>query len=318
MTKAKTKDTESELFNAPPTAEQAATGKAVAVRKPRAAPEKIESRVVPVTGLAEIIGAVERMSANPATNADVADRMLTMLERLMDRQARLAFNRAFVEMTAELPPIPKKGRIIVLEKTASGRRDGAEQQNTPYAKWETTAELIKPKLRQYGFGIQHRISTTIDGTERRVRVTAVLRHDEGHVDDSCYFDLAADSTGSKNNAQAWASSVSYAKRHTAFAVLGLIAEGEDDDAKSSGKPVIIGDQMTEEEVIQVREFAEAVECPLPALLDHLNKKRPKNHPAAKTLGDLPQSRLQEALDALKSWEANAPARKAAEAQKVKP
>ena len=301
----------------PQTAEQAATGKAVAKRKPglltteeveRRLTQEPSNRIVPVSGLSEVIAAVERIAMNPNANVDVADRILAMQERLMDRAARLAFNRSFVQMTAALPAIPKKGRILVQEKTASGKRDGDITQNTPYAKWETTAELIKPILREHGFGIQHRIATVIEGADRRVRVTAVLRHDEGHVDDSCYFDLAADSTGSKNNAQAWASSVSYAKRHTAFATLGLIAQGEDDDATTSGKPMMVGTPMTEEEAAQLVDLARAADCPWDRLRDHLNKLRPKGHPAIEEIADLPAERFKEAAYAIAGYEANRKAR----------
>lgn len=319
-TTTKTKPEGGELFNAPPqTAEQAATGKAVATRQPRAAakitakaPEP-ESRVVPMTGLAEILGVFERLAVNKDVNPDSLDKLLAVQERLIDRNAKLAFDQAFVAMTPDLPLIPKLGRIIVREKTATGRRDGEETQNTPYPKWETTGELIKPVLKAHGFGLGHRISSIVESGERRVRVTAVLRHIGGHTDDSCYFDLPADTTGSKNNNQAWASSVTYAKRHTAFAVLGLITEGDDDDAKGSGRAVVMGDPLTEEELEKLIEFAAAAQCGQPALLSHLNKSRPKPHPEIKTLADLPRSRYDEAVAAISNYEAN---RKAREAEKA--
>ncbi len=317
MAKTTTKQkAEAELFNAPATqtAEQAAAGKAVAKREPRGGakvPAKAvdEARVVPMTGLAEILGVFERLAINPNVNPDSLDKLLAVQERLIDRNAKLAFDQAFVAMTPELPMIRKEGRIIVREKDAHGKRTGEETQNTPYPKWETTGEQIKPVLAAYGFGLSHRISSVVEA-ERRVRVTAVLRHIGGHTDDSCYFDLPADTTGSKNNNQAWASSVTYAKRHTAFAVLGLITEGDDDDAKASGRSIVAGDPLTPEEYDELVNFAAAVQCGAPHLLKHLNDTRPKKHPEMKAVEDLPRIRFQEAIDALKSYDANKRARAA--------
>jgi hypothetical protein len=52
------------------------------------------------------------------------------------------------------------------------------------------------------------------------------------------------------------------------------------------------------------EFADAVECPRATLLDHLNETRPRNHPETEIFDDLPQSRFEEAMNALRTWEAN--------------
>jgi ERF superfamily len=305
-------DAGDELF-APPaqTADEAAKGKAVAKREPKSVPIKTaEERVVPMTGIAEILGVFERLAVNPNVNPDSLDKLLAVQERLIDRNAKLAFDQAFVAMTPKLPLIRKEGRIIVREKTASGKRDGEETQNTPYPKWETTGEQIKPVLAEYGFGLGHRIGSVIDGGERRVRVTAILRHVGGHTDDGCYFDLPADTTGSKNNNQAWASSVTYAKRHTAFAVLGLVTEGDDDDAARTGRAVVLGEPLTPEELEKLIEFAGAVQCPEARLVKHLNSKRPKGHPEIEKIADLPCGRFEEAIEALRSYEQNAKAREA--------
>lgn len=318
MTKTTTKPKDAELFNAPQTAEQAASGKAVAKHEPKKTIAIMtDERVVPMTGLAEILGVFERLAQNKDVNPDSLDKLLAVQERLIDRNAALAFNQAFVEMTPELPLIPKLGRIIVREKTASGKRDGEETQNTPYPKWETTGELIKPILQRHGFGLGHRITSIVESGERRVRVAAVLRHVGGHVDDSCYFDLQADATGSKNNNQAWASSVTYAKRHTAFAVLGLVTEGDDDDAKKSGRAIMVGDPLTEEELEKIIEFSAACLCHEPTLVKHMNKTKPNGHPDIKKIAELPRSRFEETITALQGYDANRRQREAEAAKDKK-
>ena len=325
MTKTTTKrknETADSLFGPAPTGEIAKPesdkkNQQVAVKMPKTH-KPAQAEIVPMTGIAEILGVFERLAVNKDVNPDSLDKLLAVQERLIDRNAKLAFDKAFIAMTPNLPLIPKEGRIIVREKTATGRRDGEETQNTPYPKWETTGELIKPVLHEHGFGLSHRIGSVIETGERRVRVTAVLRHVGGHTDDTCYFDLAADATGSKNNNQAWASSVTYAKRHTAFAVLGLVTEGDDDDAKGSGRAIVAGDPLTPEELEQIINFAGAVECSEKHLVSHLDKTKPKGHPKLNKIAELPRTRFDEALTALRSYEANKRARESEAANKAKP
>jgi hypothetical protein len=316
------KDADASLFAAPategqqealpPTAEQASKG-AVAIRTPKAAKvAAVRPSPAPQTADADLVAILqtyERLADKPNVTPDALGKLLDVQELWRARKAQLAFEEAFAQMQPNLPVVEKDGRIIVREKTSTGKRDGEEMQNTPYAKWETAWLALRPILGEYGFSLRHRIATVIDGTERRVRITAVLSG-HGHTDDSCYFDLPADSTGSKNNNQAWASSVSYGKRHTGFAILGIVAKGEDDDAKASGKPVIVGEPMTPEHLERLIEFAGAVQCPEPHLVKHLNSTRPKNHPELAKLADLPMSRFDEAITALRSYESNRKAREA--------
>lgn len=246
---------------------------------------------------------VERMAVNQNVGPDNLKVVIDAQERILDRMNREAFDRAFVAMQPKLPIITRDGRIVVREKTASGKRDGEETQNTKYAKWEDIQEEIKPILHEYGFALNHYIGTVINGSESRMRCTAVLRG-YGYRDDSCYFDLGPDSTGSKNNAQAWASSVKYAERHTGCAVLNIITRDvPDDDAKASGGPVMIGTPMTEERLASIRDLLEATGAPLPGLIKHMNEARPKNHPLAKTLEDIPENRAEDVIVALRHYEA---------------
>lgn len=289
------------MFDAPPTEKQA-----VAVREPASA-----SQVAQFGG--DFLAMIERLAVNPAADPAKLGPILDFQERILNRNARDAFDAAMIEMQPNLPEITKDGRIIVKEKTATGRRDGEETQNTPYAKWEVMMPLIKPILYEHGFALRHRIGTAPDG---RVRVTAILIG-HGHTDDSCYFDLGADTTGSKNNAQAWASSVSYAKRHTASAVLNIVTKGEDDDGRASGRPIVLGDPLTPEELAQVVDLAGAAMCPAPRLIEHMNKKRPKNHPEIDDLAKLPRNRFDEVVAAIRSYEANAAERTKTAAAKEK-
>ena len=253
MTKAKVKEPTDELF-APPITEPTPTKKnEVAVRK---ATKATTPRVVPETSPVAVMEMIERVASNPTVNPDNLEKLLSLQERILDRQAKLAFNEAFVVMAPKLPQVTKDGRIIVREKTTSGRRDGEETQNTPYAKWETISPAILPILSDHGFSIRHRTETAPDG---KIRIVAVL-YGHGHEETS-YMDFELDSTGSKNNAQARVSATTYGRRITACTLINVVGRGEDDDGQSSGRPIVAGDPLTPEQLERIAAFIKAVECP---------------------------------------------------------
>lgn len=303
MTKTKVKEPTDELFEPPPIEEPTSTKKnEVAVRKPAKASAP---RVVPETSPVAVMEMIERVASNPTVNPDNLEKLLSLQERILDRQAKLAFNEAFVVMAPELPAVTKDGRIVVREKTASGRRDGEETQNTPYAKWETISPAIVPILSRHGFSIRHRTESAPDG---KIRIVAVL-YGHGHEDTS-YMDFELDSTGSKNNAQARVSATTYGRRITACALINLVGKGEDDDGKSSGRAIVAGEPLSPEELQRLTDFLKASECPEAKLVTYLNERRPRGHPEMKAIADLPASRFEEAAVALTDYAANRKAREA--------
>jgi hypothetical protein len=309
MTKAKTKtESEDSLFKTNMAPDPTVPPKKKEVVVVRAA----SARVVPITDDANIWQIIERLSINKDVDAEKLEKLLAVAERMAAKKAETAFDQAMILMQPELPVITKDGRIIVKEKDAAGRRTGAETQNTPYAKWEKIAALLKPIMHQHGFSLTHRSETAPDG---RLRVTAIIKG-HGHTDDRCYLDLQADVTGSKNNAQGWASALSYAKRHTTCAALNIITRDEDDDARATGKPITVGESMSPEQAERVIDLCVAVECTKVHFLKHMNADdvRPRGHPIATEIDQLPASRFDEAIAALRGYEANkkARAKKAAE------
>ena len=103
--------------------------------------------------------------------------------------------------------------------------------NGKYAKWEDIQEAILPVTSKFGFAVTHKTRVEAD----RVIVTCIVRHRDGHQDQT-ELPLPLDTSGSKNNVQAVGSSVSYGKRYTASALLGIRVDGDDDDGnKAQGK-----------------------------------------------------------------------------------
>lgn len=192
---------------------------------------RIEEQVQPMSRASEataLIGMIERVALNPNADIDKMERLIEMQERIMARQARMAYFSALSEMQAEIPEIPERGRIVIRDKSDPTQ----VKQETPYALWEDVNEAIRPVLSKHGFALSFRTGLTSDG---RVSVTAILSHREGHQEETTMV-LAHDSTGSKNAVQAIGSSTSYGKRYATGALLNLTSRDgieQDDDGKSS-------------------------------------------------------------------------------------
>ena len=155
-----------------------------------------------------LVSLIEQIVTRADIDIDKVERLLNMQRQIDAEAAERAFNEDLADMQSELPAIRQRG------KTNNGK----------YAKWEDIQEAILPKLKAYGFSISHKPRVE----NNQVIVTCILRHKSGHSDNT-ELPLPLETSGSKNNVQAVGSSVSYGKRYTASALLGIRVEGEDDD-----------------------------------------------------------------------------------------
>lgn len=268
----------------------------VAKHDPRAAapPAKVEVVSDPFLAM------VREVAMNPALDVTKLDALLAMQERILDRQARIAFDNALAEMQPHLPVIDRKGRIEIKKKDSKGDRTGPVEQSTPYPKWEDVVEAITPITSRFGFGLSFKPSLT---AEKMVRVEGTL---SGHGwRETTHVDLQHDATGSKNAVQAFSSSVSYGKRIVGCALLNIVSRGEDVDGAFSGAPMVVGDAMGQEQVDQLIELCEAVGCPKDRFVRHMNSIKPQGHPDAAGIAQIPVARFDQAVAQLRSYEQNA-------------
>lgn len=159
------------------------------------------------TEAAQFIAVIERAASNPDVDVDKMERLLTMQERVLNRNAEQAFNAALAQMQSELPTIAE---------TSQGH-------NTKYAPLEKINQVVRPILQAHGFAITFRTKQIQGGVE----ITAVLSHREGHHEETS-LTLPADTSGNKNAVQAIGSTISYGKRYALCALLN-ISTGDDTD-----------------------------------------------------------------------------------------
>lgn len=167
----------------------------------------------PVSDAATVMTIIANAAADP--NMDVAklEKLMDLQERILNRNAAQAFSADFAKMQMDLPEVMENGQIKVNGDIRS-----------KYGLFEDINNAAKPILQKYGFAISFRIKQ--DGGF--IKVTGVLRHRDGHFEET-EISLPTDSSGSKNPVQAIGSSVSYGKRYTMCALLNITTRGQDDD-----------------------------------------------------------------------------------------
>jgi hypothetical protein len=182
---------------------------------------------------AAMVSMFERMASDPNVDVDKLERLMQMRERAIERQAKEQFDAAMSQMQPDLPTIGERGN-------AAGRYT--------YALWEDINTAIKPVLMRHGFALTFRTDFA-----NGITVTGVLSHRGGHREETS-ITLPADKSGSKNDVQAVASSVSYGKRYTAGALLNLTSHGEDDDAYRA-----VQETVNDEQLAKLNEWMEATD-----------------------------------------------------------
>ncbi|MCE9662064.1 ERF family protein [Halomonas sp. M5N1S17] len=153
-----------------------------------------------------IIQVIERAALNPDVDIDKMERLLQMQERVLDRQALMAYSAAMAAMQTELPSIAERG----------------QGNNGAYATLEDIVDTVRPIMQRHGFAVSFRIQTQ----ERGIQVTGVLMHQDGHREETSML-LPADVSGNKNAVQAFGSSTSYGKRYVLCALLNITTRGQD-------------------------------------------------------------------------------------------
>jgi hypothetical protein len=220
---------------------------------------------------------IERAASDPRVDIDKMERLLEMQERILVRNAKMAYSADLAVLQTKLPVIERNGKITITDK----HNPNKVIQSTKYALWEDINEAIKPVLAEYGFALSFRTGMTSEG---KITVTGILSHRSGHQEETT-ITLPHDSTGSKNAVQAVGSSASYGKRYTASALLNLTSRGEDDDGQAAG-----GDYIDDDQVANLRDLIESVQA---------DKKRFLEHMGFASLETIPVSRYPEAVEALK-------------------
>jgi len=164
-----------------------------------------------------VLAVISRAATDASVDVDKMERLLAMQERVMAKDAEMAFYSDMAELQNEMPAIRKEGQIKVGQDVRSR-----------YAKFEHILEATQPLLQKYGFSVSFK-SNFIDG---QLEISGTLSHRAGHHE-STTMRLPFDDSGSKNKVQAIGSSVSYGKRYVYCMLLNVNIADQDDDGVSA-------------------------------------------------------------------------------------
>lgn len=171
----------------------------------------------------DLLALVERVLTDPTADVSKLSALLDVNERILNRNAKAAFDEAFSRMWPALPEIDEKGAIKNSNGVVQSR----------YAKYEDIQTAIRPVLAQFGFALRHRTEWPED-KPGIIRVVGILAG-HGHAEESA-FESPLDKSQYRSDVQSQGSTISYGKRYTTCDLLNIITRGLDRDGQGSEKP----------------------------------------------------------------------------------
>lgn len=188
----------------------------------RAAGKMSEQPPAPLSEHHALIAALERAARDPTVDVEKMERLFAMHERISARAAEVAFNDALAAMQPRLPIVDERGEIL----------DKNQKVQSTYARWEDLNEAIRPILAEYGFALTFKPAKPENG---HVATRAQLRHRAGHTEEA-EVSLPIDVAPGRNSVQNVGSTLSYAKRYAAIAILNLLSRNDptDDGGRAAG------------------------------------------------------------------------------------
>jgi len=186
--------------------------------------EKFEARQVkiPVEKQETFLGAIERLASNP--NVDVAkiEKIMDMQERILDRNAKQAFNAAMTKAQNKI-------ELVVATRTN-------KQTHSLYAQLGDVLLKAKPIYTAEGFSLMFYEGETSQKNHKRICVD--IMHEQGHTEKK-YGDFAIQTTGIQGTAMMTeihgeGSAFSYGRRYLTCSIFN-IPTGDDDDGNKAGQ-----------------------------------------------------------------------------------
>ena len=165
---------------------------------------------------------IERAALNPDVDVEKMKQLLDMQERVFDKNAEIAFNKAMVRAQKRMRPIV---------------RDAENQQtHSKYARLETIDRQIRPIYTEEGFSLS--FGTDESRVEKYIGIICDVMHEEGHVK-RYRADIPIDlhgmkGTPNKTGTHAFGSTISYGQRYITKLIFNIALANEDDDGNAAG------------------------------------------------------------------------------------
>jgi ERF superfamily protein len=162
----------------------------------------------------------------------ILERLLSMQERVLATQAKIAFEEALSSFQAKCPVIPRT-------------KKGAKAKYAPY---EDIVKRISPLLEECGLSVNTKTKTS----ETTVRAFTIIRHKLGYSEELGDAELpllrpVVSNTGNvaMNETQAVAGTISMCKRYSLCNALNIVTENEDLDGNGGEEEAISEENLKE-------------------------------------------------------------------------
>lgn len=171
-----------------------------------------------------MLSMVERAARDPSVDIDKLERMLQMQERILSKNAEMAFNSAMRETKLAMPHVLRDS-----ENSHTRSR---------YAKLETISKAVDPVINGNGFTLS--FGTDQSSLPGHYGVTCEVAHVAGFTK-MFRADIPSDAAGAKgasnkNMTQAFGSTMTYGRRYLKSMIFDIQVTNEDDDGHAAGHP----------------------------------------------------------------------------------
>lgn len=172
--------------------------------------------------------ALIRLAVDKDLDVGKLERLIELRDREEAKRSKVEFDRNFAIMQSEIPPVPRS-------KNVDDKYD--------YAPLETIVEMIGPIVNRHGFSYRWSeedlpVQYAEDAKGERRQLLKMRRYwfivrGFGHEERN-YVDLPEQVDNPiANSAQKRGSSMTYGRRYSLVAGLGIVFEGQDDDAQAA-------------------------------------------------------------------------------------
>lgn len=175
-----------------------------------------------MTQAAQMMTVIARVAVDPDCDVEKMERLMAMQEKMIDREAKAAFNTAFAKMQAEVK--------------AAVRDRKNDQTNSMYATLEAVDAAVREAKTKHGFGTM--FFPAEGAPENHHRIRCVLVHEEG-FEREFVADVPVDIAGikgaqNKTATHAFGSTMSYGRRYMLLLIFDIPVTDDDGNAAGGG------------------------------------------------------------------------------------
>lgn len=227
------------------------SGKAVKVIPKSEAPMEV------VSGYQQQQVSVEKMimqAINKGVPVETLERVLAMRTQLKADWAKEQFDRCMADCQAEMP---------VIEKSKQARDEQKGKDLYKYAPLDAIIAVAGPIIARHGFSYSFKTLNAID----KVKVTCIVKHRDGHSEESDMETALSTKTQIMSAPQQIAATVTFNKRYAFTNAFGITTGGEDDESQL---PKDVTPQIEAPKITSIRQLIKDAKLTEGALAQRFN------------------------------------------------